>query len=417
MARRSRAGGAKKRPTLYCGASAPKSEVLRRALREHRHGRLLTAVQLYDEVLADDPGSLDACMNRGTAAVGLGHVTEALSAFARAYALDPHNARATRDAGIGLFALGEFESAREMLAISLSLDPASIGARLVMARLCLDTGDTASAQTHALQAVNLAPHDPSAHLELHRAMFDDENLDLSIGMAERAVQLDPGYAFARICLAAAWDRTGRSKDASSLLRDKASTLTLSAEDAHQYRHAHPARAFSNKRQTLLYALSHAARTGSFLEFGVRHGISTRWIAERVNTLHAFDSFVGLPEPWVTGSDGAFSTAGRPPRLPSNVEVHAGLFEDTLPLFVARAFPSPSFVHIDSDLYSSAKCVLDFVGHHMRPGCVVVFDEYLGNEGWSEHEFKAFQEACARFNWTYDYLALCWITGQAVIQLR
>lgn len=417
MARRSRAGGAKKRPTLYCGASAPKSEVLRRALREHRHGRLLSAVQLYDEVLAEDPESLDAWMNRGTAAVALGHVTEALSAFARAYVLDPQNARATRDAGIGLFALGEFQSAREMLSISLSLDPASIGARLVMARLGLDTGDTANAQAHAVQAVHLAPDDPSAHLELHRATFDDENLDLSVGMAERAVQLDPGYDFARICLAAAWDRMGRSEDAYALLRHAAGSLTLSAQDAHHYLHAHPARAFSNKRQTLQYALSLAERGGSFLEFGVRHGISTRWIAERVSTLHAFDSFVGLPEPWVTGSDGAFSTAGRVPRLPSNVEVHVGLFEDTLPHFVASAFLSPSFVHIDSDLYSSAKCVFDFLGPRMGPGCVVVFDEYLGNEGWREHEFKAFQDACKLFKWTYDYRALCWITGQAVIQLR
>ena len=62
------------------------------------------------------------------------------------------------------------------------------------------------------------------------------------------------------------------------------------------------------------------------------------------------------------------------------EVVAGLFEDTLPGFLARNEEPVAFVHVDCDLYSSTKTVLDLVGDRLAPDAVLVFDEFFNYPG-------------------------------------
>ena len=73
----------------------------------------------------------------------------------------------------------------------------------------------------------------------------------------------------------------------------------------------------------------------------------------------------------------------------------------------------AFVHIDSDLYSSAKTVLSNLAPCIKPGTIIVFNEYFNYPNWKKHEFKAFQEFCAEYAVNYDYL--CW--GQFEVAVR
>mmetsp|Transcript_43744 Transcript_43744/g.140494 ORF Transcript_43744/g.140494 Transcript_43744/m.140494 type:complete len:221 (+) Transcript_43744:19-681(+) len=164
-----------------------------------------------------------------------------------------------------------------------------------------------------------------------------------------------------------------------------------------------------------HAESHA---GLLLEFGVYHGRTLRMIASHFpdDPVHGFDTFSGIPEDWHSTRAGAYSTHGTLPPAPDNVQYHVGLFADTLPAFL-EANPGPiRLMNLDCDLYSSAKDVLGAVAGRLRPGSVIVLDEYVMNPHWEEDEYRAFQEAVAEHGWEYRYLGISLVSQQAVVQL-
>lgn len=129
--------------------------------------------------------------------------------------------------------------------------------------------------------------------------------------------------------------------------------------------------------------------GTALEFGVGAGTSTRIIAAHMPVV-GFDSFTGLPEDWRDEyPKGSFA---HPPPAIANARLVIGQFTDTLPGF---SFPNPiGLVHIDCDLYSSTATALKWVGPHLKPGCVVVFDEFHGYDGAEKFEQHAWNEYTA-----------------------
>lgn len=161
--------------------------------------------------------------------------------------------------------------------------------------------------------------------------------------------------------------------------------------------------FQKGRDLLRHALGLIPGTGLVLEFGVASGRSITRIAETVSLrqVYGFDSFDGLPEDWRTGiTKGAF--AGPLPAVPSNVTLIKGLFSDTLPAFAKQHTDPISFLHVDCDLYSSTADILDHLGDRLKPGSVILFDEYFNYPGWRQHEFKAFQEFVAKRSVAYRY---------------
>lgn len=110
----------------------------------------------------------------------------------------------------------------------------------------------------------------------------------------------------------------------------------------------------------------------WLEFGVFTGASINYISNFTNDkVYGFDSFEGLPEKWRDGFDKhAFNMNGVIPQVNSNVELIKGWFNETLPDFIQKQNKKVSFIHIDSDLYSSAKYVLDVLKPYIDKNCVV-----------------------------------------------
>ena len=122
-------------------------------------------------------------------------------------------------------------------------------------------------------------------------------------------------------------------------------------------------------------------------------------------MFGFDSFEGLPEDWRPGFPKArFSLAGAAPDVLENVELVKGRFAQTLPAFLAHHPERFAFVHVDCDLYSSTKTVLELAAARVGAGTVIVFDEYFNFPGWEQHEFKAFQEFVRATGARYEYLA-------------
>jgi|SRR5918994_3691701 hypothetical protein len=101
---------------------------------------------------------------------------------------------------------------------------------------------------------------------------------------------------------------------------------------------------------------------------------------------------------------AFDRQGRLPRVPSNVTLHKGWFNDTIPKWKADHPGRLAFVHIDCDIYGSTKTILDLLADPIEPGTVIVFDEYFNFPNWENHAHKAFCEYLAANRVGYEPLA-------------
>jgi predicted O-methyltransferase YrrM len=169
------------------------------------------------------------------------------------------------------------------------------------------------------------------------------------------------------------------------------------------RHMSAARQLPSPHSTLDHALTLAPQDGMALEFGVYAGTTLKIIAAARDgeAVYGFDSFEGLPETWRSGFPAGMFGLDNLPEVPGG-ELVVGWFDDVLPGFLAE-HPGPvDFLHVDCDLYSSTKTVLHLVGPRLRPGSIIVFDEYFNYPGWQEHEHRAWQEYVELKGLQFDY---------------
>ncbi|QFZ16182.1 class I SAM-dependent methyltransferase [Saccharothrix syringae] len=175
--------------------------------------------------------------------------------------------------------------------------------------------------------------------------------------------------------------------------------------------------FGHPHATLEHALGLVEADGMALEFGVYTGSTLKLIATARGgrDVYGFDSFQGLPEDWRNGFPaGTFDVDGLPEV--DGAELVVGWFDDTLPGFLG-SHPGPvAFLHVDCDLYSSTRTVLELVGPRLVPGSVVVFDEYFNFPGWQDHEHKAWTEYVARTGIAFDYVGYTYDHEQVIVKV-
>ncbi len=127
-------------------------------------------------------------------------------------------------------------------------------------------------------------------------------------------------------------------------------------------------------------------TGLVLEFGVYRGESINYIASKLpeDVCYGFDSFEGLPEFWRDGfppKTFRVQDLGKL-KIRKNVVLVKGYFENTLPEFFKEHDSKIKLMHIDSDLYSSAKTILNYTKEHLQEGTIIIFDEFFNDPGRS-----------------------------------
>jgi hypothetical protein len=185
----------------------------------------------------------------------------------------------------------------------------------------------------------------------------------------------------------------------------------------QLRQMPTARPFHDALSTLRYGLGIAPDDGMALEFGVFAGRSLRVIAEcrPGKEVYGFDSFEGLPEDYRPHVRQGTFAVDRLPDVPG-AEFVVGWFDETLPGFLEE-HPGPvAFLHVDGDLYSSAKTVLDLVGPRLRAGSVVVFDEFFNFPGWEDHEYRAWTEWLEATGAAIEYVAYTQEDEQVAVRI-
>lgn len=131
---------------------------------------------------------------------------------------------------------------------------------------------------------------------------------------------------------------------------------------------------------------------AYLEFGVADGISLEWWVKKNknqnSVYYGFDTFTGLPEDFGVIKKADYDRSGAFPAIDDErITYVAGLFQSTLPSFLKTfTFSDKQLVlHLDADLYSSTLYVLTMLAPSLKPGDVIIFDEF----GVPMHEFRAF----------------------------
>ena len=156
--------------------------------------------------------------------------------------------------------------------------------------------------------------------------------------------------------------------------------------------------------------------GLILEFGTATGRTLNqfayWLPNR--DIFGFDSWQGLPEKFNDLPAGHF--AQELPEVKNNCILTPGWFGDRpphddscIPVFTAQTFAanhneSIALLHVDADLYSSTKVILEVFKTQIVPGTVILFNEYWNHPTWRKHEYRAWQEFCNLYGVTYEYLA-------------
>jgi hypothetical protein len=180
------------------------------------------------------------------------------------------------------------------------------------------------------------------------------------------------------------------------------------------------RSFPNAFALITYAVSQVNRLegGLVCEFGVATGKSINHIAGLLPdvTVYGFDSFEGLPEDWQTYyPKGSFKMEALP-EVRSNVQLVKGWFRESLPMFLEEHPGQAVFLHVDCDLYSSTKDIFELMATRLRPGSVLVFDEYFNYPGWKEGEHKAFMEFIERTAQSFEYLGYTKANEQVAVKI-
>lgn len=316
---------------------------------------------------------------------------------------------------------GEHASAVEHFRAACRLDTANSEYPTRLARALAGLGQTRET-FECLDALPGAMLGPGGHELLALCTFDLEGMNASLEAVRRGLGHHPGSPDLNYLHTVLRTLAGNPPETDLAAAGLALDDDRNRARWESFRYARDngpgARWYGLTTSVMAHAIDAAPNHGMVCEFGVYQGLSLRFIAERTTgPVHGFDSFQGLPEAWKQGEGaGSYNARNRLPRVPGNVRLHPGWFEQSLPSFVAEADEPLALLHIDCDIYRSTATVLEHVHPLLRPGTVVAFDEYLGYPGYREHEFRAWHEFVERQRVKYEYTAFNLTARKATLRI-
>ena len=166
---------------------------------------------------------------------------------------------------------------------------------------------------------------------------------------------------------------------------------------------------ARRRELWRYALTLVADPSlPWCEFGVGEGESLDWFLLNKpagNAMFGFDTFEGIPEPWLGHPAGHWKSepyqSNRADLEIVRAPFEASLSDAALRTRLARGI---GLMHVDCDLYSSTRTVLEGTREFLRPDTVVIFDEFYGYGGWQQCEAGAFREFVEAEKVSFEYVA-------------
>ncbi|HEY1922863.1 MAG TPA: tetratricopeptide repeat protein [Tepidisphaeraceae bacterium] len=160
------------------------------ALEHHQAGRLPEAERLYRQILAEDPGHMDAMHLLGVIAFQAGQYDAAVDLIGKVVALDPEYAEAHYNFGNALTGKGRFDDAIAAYRRAIALQPDYAEAYSNLGNALKGTGRLDEAIIAYRQAVTLNPNLASTHYHLGVALRSGGQLDDAVAAFRQAAAIN-----------------------------------------------------------------------------------------------------------------------------------------------------------------------------------------------------------------------------------
>ena len=435
---------------LNLGARNPSQGQLGDLLEHYQNGRFVDAENLAISITQEFPQNVPAWKVLGAVLGKTGRKSEAADAERKAVTLSPLDADAHFNLGVTLQDLGRFEEAESSYAQAIVLEPDLAEAHNNYGNMLKELGRLDEAEASCNQAIALKPDYAEAHNNLGNTLKELGRLDEAKVSYKQAIVLKPDLATAYWnlygsqetiqdaenwidkCLEADENHVEARLTKAALRfyqgdRNSFDELMQSALKQHPYSRSF-AWVFSLPNLPELHfekwhffdaIVNKSITSKPFYEFGVWRASSFKYLIKVYKKGYGFDTFTGLPEDWLLGSDiekkGTYSSGGNVPKIKGG-EFIVGKFEDTLPVFFSESRPIASVINFDADLYSSTICALNFSKQVMDKDTILIFDEFIINPSWEQDEFKALNEFCSINQYSYEVIAVSFFTKQVAVKL-
>ena len=195
-------------------------------------GRTMEAVELYEELLRDDPGNSDTWNNLGNARAQLGDVDGSLAALKQALELNPSSHLVHLNIGRTLDGANRLEDALTCYAGAARLAPNDATSMLELGKCLHRLGRSAEATPPLGTAARLDPKNPEVFVAIGQAFTGVANLAQAERAYRVAIQVDPRSAAAYLNLAILLEQANRTDELGGLA-DRADAAGI-AEDERRY---------------------------------------------------------------------------------------------------------------------------------------------------------------------------------------
>ena len=379
-------------------------------------GRKSEAADAERKAVALSPLDADAHYNLGVTLQDLGRFEEAESCYAQAIVLEPDLAEAHNNYGNMLKELGRLDEAEASCNQAIALKPDYAEAHNNLGNTLKELGRLAEAEVSYKQAIVLKPDLATAYWNLYGSQETIQSAEYWI---DKCLEVDENYVEARLTKAALRFYQGDRSNFDELMQSELRQHPYSRSFAWVFSLPNLPELHFEKWHFFDAIVKRSVISKPFYEFGVWRASSFKYLIKVFKKGYGFDTFTGLPEDWLIGSDiekkGTYSSDGNVPKIEGG-EFIVGKFEDTLPVFFAESRPIASVINYDADLYSSTICALNFSKQVIDKDTILIFDEFIINPSWEQDEFKALNEFCSINQYSYEVIAVSFFTKQVAVKL-
>ena len=372
------------------------------------------AKSFFEKTIQLNPNYVEAHNNLGTIFNELKEFQKAKDCYERAIQLNPNYAMALYNLGIIFKQFGLSQKAVGYFEKAIEINPNYAAAYNGLGIIFKELGNNIKkAKSCFEKALKINPNYIDIYWNLHSLV---SNIDEAIEILKKLIHIDNNHFNAKSMLACLEYFKGNHKNFNNLINSNNSNDSYIRSFKWVFSLPKLPKLFFNKKDFFDGVTAISDKSRPFYEFGVWNGVSFKYLINTFGRGFGFDTFTGIPEKWHDNPAGTYSSFGSIPQI-SGGEFIVGKFEDTLPKFFSKKRSVASLINFDADLYSSTICALNNTKDIIDEDTILVFDEFLMNDRWEEDEYKALEEFCNNFNFSYDVLAVSFYKKQIGVKLK
>lgn len=381
-------------------------------------GELEQAKNCYEKAMENNPNFADAYNNFGAVIKEMGEekksieeIKKAKKYFEKAIILNPNSADAHNNLGTTYQHFRNYLNAKNCYEKAIQIKPDFASAYNNLGVVFEKLREYSKAKQCCKKAIELNPNYTEAYWNLYSFVSD---VDEALLVLKKLNKIDNEHVEAKLMINALEGFKGNYKD--NFIDPKIKNHPLSRSIKWVFSLPKLPKIYFNRWDFFDSIIDLTDKSRPFYEFGVWDGISFKYLIKTFKKGYGFDTFTGLPEQWHDVPKGAFSTLGVVPKIEGG-EFISGEFKKTLPEFFSKKRPLASLINFDADLYSSTICALNNTNDIIDDKSILIFDEFITNDHWEEDEFKALNEFCKKFGFSYEVLAISFLSKQTAVKIN